>query len=339
MKNFDREDAFSMSIKDPENSNDDSKIIESIVIGDELYIFKTQNVFRMLTAESIDPDRNEPDTKHSYEKISDFGTESEYVARCILQAKKFLPFITNDEESKNKVLEQIWELNLQLLNCKNVVREIDLHYSNLIDKCNQIIIENESSNVIPPLPKIPELEEKVRVFLTNSKLSLIGMFKFLAVFYPLPIGDWTESHFDKHIKWLEENLGVDHEIFKLLKVDLEWIRLLAECRNAIEHSKDGQKIDITNFTLKPGNKFAPPCWTYDLTKKLGIKNGPHNLLNDLDVFCSNMLHLLEDLIILVTQDKLSTHPVVALYKVAEAKINKECPIRYDITAKSNISMS
>ena len=74
-------------------------------------------------------------------------------------------------------------------------------------------------------------------------------------------------------------------------------------------------------------------------KKLGVKKGPHDLLNDLDVFCSNMLHLLEDLIILVTQDKLSTHSVVALYKVPETKINKECPIRYDITAKSNISVS
>ncbi len=337
MKSFTRDDAFSMSIKDPENTNDDSKIIESIVIGDDLYIFKTTSIFRMLMAESIDPERDEPDTKHSYEKISDFGTESDYVARCILQAKKLLPFIIKGEESKNKVLEQLWELNLQLLNCKKVVREIDFHYSNLIVTCNQIINDNQSSSVIPPLPKIPELEEKVRVFLTNSKLTLIGTFKFLGEFYPLPIGDRTESHFDKHLKWLEENLGTDHEISKLLKVDLEWIRLLSECRNAIEHSSDGQKIDVTNFTLKPGNKFSTPCWTYDLTKKLGVKNGPHDLLNDLDVFCSNMLHLLEDLIILVAQDKLSTHPVVALYKVAETEINKECPIRYDITVKSNIS--
>lgn len=266
MKNFNRDAAFSMSIIDPENTNDDSKIIESIVIGDELYIFKTTSIFRMLTAESIDPELVEPDTKHSYEKISDFGTESDYVARCILQARKLLPFVTKGEESKNKVLKQLWELNLQLLNCKKVVCEIDIHYSNLIVKCNQIIIDNKSSSVIPPLPKIPELEEKVRVFLTNSKLTLIGIFKFLAEFHPLPIGDRTESHFDKHIKWLEENLGADHEISKLLKADLEWIRLLSECRNAIEHSGSGQKIDITNFTLKPGNKFSTPCWTYDLTK-------------------------------------------------------------------------
>lgn len=338
MRKFNRDKAFSMSIKDPENTNDDSKIIESIVIGDELYIFKTTSIFRMLTAESIDPELDEPDTKHSYEKISDFGTESDYVARCILQAKKLLPFITKDEKSKNKILEQLWELNLQLLNCKKVVREIDFHYSSLIVKCNQIIIDNKSSSVIPPLPKIPELEEKVRVFLTNSKLILIGAFKFLAEFYPLPIGDRAESHFDKHIESLENTLGTEHEISKLLKVDLEWIRLLSECRNAIEHSGDGQKIDVTNFALKPGNKFSTPCWTYDLTKKLGVKNGPHDLLNDLDIFCSNMLHLLEDLIILVTQDKLSTHPVAAVYKVAETKVNKECPIRYDINIKSNISV-
>ncbi|QUM88846.1 hypothetical protein HWV03_08560 [Moritella sp. 36] len=338
MKNFNRDDAFSMSINDPENIDEFSKIIDSIVIGDELYIFKTKSVFRMLTAESIDPDWSALDTKHSYEKISDFGTESEYISRCILQAEKLLPVITKTEKFKSNVLEDLWELNLKLLNCRNVVCDLDSHYSTLIPKCNQIILDNESSNVLPPLPKIPELEEKVRVFLTNSKLVLIALFKFLAKFYPLPIGDRGESHFNKHVKWFETNIGSEHNISKLLKADLEWIRLLSECRNAIEHSGKGQKIDVVNFTLKPGNKFSPPNWTYDLTKKLGFKKGPHDLLNDLDVLCSNMLHLVEDLILLVTQDKLVNHPLIAVYKVDEAKINKECLINYDITIKSNLSV-
>ena len=259
MENFNRDDAFSMVIKDPENNNDDSKIIESLVIGDVLYIFKTTSIFKMLTAASIDPAREEPDTKHSYEKISNFGTESDYIARCILQAKKLLPFVTKNERSTNKILEQLWELNLQLLNCKNIVCEVDFYYSTLIDRCNQIINDNQSSSVLPPLPKIPELEEKVRVFLTNSKLVLIGLFKFLAEFYPLPISDRSEAHFNNHLEWFESNLGADHEISKLLKIDLEWIRLLSESRNAIEHSGEGQKIYVTNFSLKPGNKFSSPC--------------------------------------------------------------------------------
>ncbi len=112
---------------------------------------------------------------------------------------------------------------------------------------------------------------------------------------------------------------------------------MSECRNAIEHYSEGQNIVITNFSLKPGNKFSSPTWTYDLTKKLKLKKGPHDLLNDLDVFCSNMLHLFEDLMVLVAQDKLSSHPVVVVCKLNEVSISKECPIRYDLTVKTELA--
>lgn len=336
MNNFSRDDAFSMEIKNQEDFEESSKIIDTFVIGDDLYIFKTKNIFRMLTAETIDPEQSELDTKHSYEKLCDFGTESEYVARCILQAKKLLPFIAKGEESTKKLLADTWALNLQLLNCRSVVCELDSYYTTLIPQCNQIIIDNQSSSTIPSLPKIPELEGKVRIFLTNSKLILINLFKLLAQFYPINIKNREESHFNKHIEWFENNIGAEHGISKLLKADLEWIRLLSECRNAIEHSCEGQKIDIINFALKLGNKFSSPTWSYDLTNKLALKNGPHDLLNDLDILCSNMLHLFEDLMVLVTQEKLSSHPIVTLYKLGDVSINKECPIKYDITVKSKV---
>ena len=336
MNNFSRNDAFSMEIKDPESINENSKIIDTLNIGDELYILKTNSIFRMLTAETIDPEQSELETKHSYEKVCGFGTASEYVARCVLQAKKLLPLIAKESESAKNLLDEVWTLNVQLLNCRNIVCELESYYTTLIPQCNQIIVDSQSSSTLPPLPKIPELEEKVRVFLTNSKLVLINVFKFLSKFYPINIKDREESHFNKHIQSLEKLIGIEHQISKLLKADLEWVRLLSECRNAIEHSGEGQEIDISNFSLKPGNKFSSPTWSYDLTKKLGVNNGPHDLLNDLDVFCSNMLHLFEDLMVLIAQDKLVNHPVLAVYKLDEAQINMDCPIKYDITVKSEV---
>ncbi|PSW18666.1 hypothetical protein C9I94_24375 [Photobacterium swingsii] len=336
MRKFNRDSAFSIAVKDPDNLDKQEAILESLVIGDSLYLIKANSIYRMLTADSIDPERTELGTKHSYEKVADFGCSSEYVARVLMQAVKLVPFINSSDAEKDEILSHIWGLNSQLLNCRNVVSELEHLYQELIPKCNQIISGNQNNDFLPALPKVPELDSKVRVYLTNAKLVLIDTFKFLSLFYAIPINDRNESHFNKHVEFLNESLGADNEIVKLLAQDFDWIRLLSECRNAIEHSGEGQRIEVENFSIKPGNRFSLPVWTYDLTKKLKVKKGPHDLLNDLDVLCSNMMHLIEDLIVLVVMDKLKSHPILALYKIDEQALKSECPVRYDVTLKNNM---
>ncbi|EKU59278.1 hypothetical protein ACINWC323_0214 [Acinetobacter sp. WC-323] len=335
MINFDRNSAFSIELKDPDNDRP-LNIIELITIRDDLYIFTSEAILKMLLADSIDPDKVELNTKHSYEKIADIGCSSEYIARVIIQASKLISFIIYSDIEKDKILSHLLGLNFKLLNCNSIVSQIKLGYQELLPKCGKIISDNYLKNSIPALPKIPELDSKVRVFLTNAKLVIIDIFKFLSLFYLLPINDRDEAHFNKHIENLKKNLGADNEIVKLLEEDLEWIQILAECRNAIEHSGEGQLLKIENFSIKPGNLLSTPTWTYDLTRKLNIKKGPDDLLNDLDVFCSNMLHLIEDMIILTIQDKLRKYPLLALYKLNEQDYDPKCPVRYDITLKANI---
>ncbi|WP_229620022.1 hypothetical protein [Vibrio parahaemolyticus] len=337
MINFDRDNAFSIEIKDPDNLDLCEDILKTLVIGDSLYLLKKNSIFRMITADSIDPNRIELATKHSYEKIMDVGCSSEYIARILIQAEKLTPYLCNSDTDKERILSFVWGMNCVLLNCRKIVSDLELHYQELFPKCNQIILENQNKNVLPALPKVPELESKVRVFLTNAKLVLIDIFKFLSLFYSIPINDRNEAHFNKHVEFLIERLGEKNEIVKLLTQDLEWIRLLSELRNAIEHSGTGQCVEIENFSVKPGNRFSSPSWTYDLTKKLNVKAGPHDLLNDLDVLCSNMMHLIEDLIVLVTLDKLEKHPIIALYKLDEQSLKTECPVRYDVTLKKNVA--
>ncbi|MGR5062005.1 hypothetical protein [Photobacterium sp. DNB22_13_2] len=336
MRKYDRDSAFGFEVKDPDNPDIQDAIIETLVIGESLYLLKANSIFRMLTADSIDPHRTELETKHSYEKIFDFGCASEYVARVLMQAAKLAPYISNADMDKDQVLSHIWGMNRLLLNCRKVVVELEDLYQDLIPKCNKIILVNQNNDFMPALPKIPELESRVRVFLTNAKLVLIDTFKFLSLFYSIPITDRNESHFNKHLEFLSDRLGTNNEIVKLLSQDMDWIRLLSECRNAIEHSGTGQSIEIENFGIKPGNRFCSPAWTYDLTKKLEIKNGPHDLLNDLDVLCSNMMHLIEDILVLVTVENLESHPILELYKLNETSIKPECPLRYDVTIKSKL---
>ncbi|MGF1807951.1 hypothetical protein L4C31_22195, partial [Aliivibrio sifiae] len=242
MKKFNRNDAFSMEIKDPDNIEEISKIVDTFVIDDNLFFFKTKNIFKILTADTIDPNCEYTQTGHSYEKIANIGTESEYVARVIIQTQRLLSFISETKDKKEKVLSEVWKLNQSLLNCRSVILDLEYAYNILIPQCDDIIERNKMSGLIPALPKISDLDSKARVFLTNAKLFLIDIFKFISEFYPISINDRNESHFNKHVDSLVQLLGKEHDVCKLLTEDLSWIRLISECRNAIEHSGEGQNL-------------------------------------------------------------------------------------------------
>ena len=88
---FDRKSAFSMTIRDPENPDDKSRIVRSFPIGEDLLlIFKETSIHRMLTADTIDPENSDPSTRHSSEILYSVGAAHSCVARMILQFKEII---------------------------------------------------------------------------------------------------------------------------------------------------------------------------------------------------------------------------------------------------------
>ncbi|MFA6815772.1 MAG: hypothetical protein WCS73_05705 [Lentisphaeria bacterium] len=158
-------------------------------------------------------------------------------------------------------------------------------------KCDELIEKFKTKSTIPPLPKVPGLDEHVRIFFNNAKLFLIETFRILHIFYGLPFNGRNATHFTSHLTWLGKNLNSNHQITKLIQQDMSWIRLISESRNALEHPEEGQKIQIFNIRIMHDNKFSLPAWSYNLSKKLQKTQGQTDLINDFDVLLHNMLHL------------------------------------------------
>jgi len=199
-------------------------------------------------------------------------------------------------------------------------------------KCNQIIDTHKRGQSIPALPKIKNLETYVSSFLSSGKLFLIQTYKLLQLFYNTPITDRNAAYFNTHNEWIRSELGHDHPIAELLTTDLAWIRLLSECRNAVEHPEKGQELFIKNISLKPGNKFSGPAWKYDLSKKnMPVQGHETDLIHDFNVFLDNMLSFFEELLILCLSDKMGK--ALQIFKRNEKDIDPECPIKYFISIK------
>ncbi len=330
---FSRNDAFSLEIKDPNDSDEVDPINSSIVVDDELFVFKENSIYRIMTAETIDPGCKHLDTKHSYEKVFAIGSSSPYVARVIIQFEVIIKFLYLSKEEHNTLLSYLWQVNRYLLNAFVIDSFIVNQTTELMPICERIVEENKSKSSIPAFPQIPDLEGNVRIFLNNAKLFLIENFRLLNIFYKMPFGGKKVAHFNTHLEWAKKQLGEEHHITKMISGDLDWIRLISECRNALEHPEKGQEIKFRNLTLLPGNKFTGPSWSYDLSKKLKLKYDFVDLCNDLSVFSHNMLHFFEEFLLICVKEKLAESKILDLGKIPDQDVNLKCPIKYKVTLK------
>lgn len=325
---YKREDAFSMAIHDPDLV-DNSKLVTMENINDKLLlVFKEASTYKLITADSTDPQRAQLDTAHTYEKIASFGASSPYVARLFLQFKGIIDQVYSDDSIKPKLLEQIWNLNEQLLVCAQLELNICEQLDDVIPKCDLIIEQNKSSGAIPPLPKVKNLDNDAKTFLSVGKQFLVDCFKLISLFTGLPIGSRNEAHFDNHLKWLQQNCTSYDKLFITLTSDLPWIRRLAECRNAVEHPAPGQTITIENTKLHPGNKFSAPTWSYDLSNKLGIKELDIPIHLELDAYLNNMLYGLEEILLTCISVSVSDRNIFSIYQHADSDIDPKRPIKY-----------
>lgn len=330
---FNRNDAFSLEIKDPNNPDEVDPINSSIVVDDDLLVIKENSIYRIMTAETIDPEGKHLDTKHSYEKVFSIGSSSPYVARVIIQFEEIIKFLHLQKKEYDNILSYLWQSNKYLLNTLKIESIILNNATELMPICNRIIEENKRKSSIPALPQIPDLEGKVRTFLNNAKLFLIESFRQLNIFYKMPFGGRSIAHFGAHLDWTKKHLGEDHHLTKMISGDMDWIRLISECRNALEHPEKGQEIKIRNISLLPGNKFSGPSWSYDLSKKLNLKYGFVDLCNDLSIFTHNMLHFFEEFMLFCVKEKLADSAILDIGKIPDQDVNPKCAIKYKVTLK------
>lgn len=331
---FDRKNSFSIEIKDPGNIEEVDPIHSSIVVDDEFFVIKENSIYRIMTADTIDPDHKHPDTKHSYEKIFDIGSSSPYVARVTIQFDEIIKFLSLPKEKHKILLPYLWQANRYLLSSFVIDTFLVQETTKLMPICDKIIEENKNKSSIPAFPQIPDLEGNVRTYLNNAKLFLIESFRLLNIFYKMPFGDKKVAHFNSHLGWVEKHLGKEHHITKMISRDLGWIRLISECRNALEHPEEGQEVKFKNLTLLPGNKFSGPAWSYDLTKKLKMKYEFVDLINDLSIFSHNMLHFFEEMFLFSVNEKLAADSkILLLAEIPDKDISLNCPIKYKVTLK------
>jgi len=66
-----------MTIRDPENPDAEDPIVQMLTVGSDLFVIKALSIYRVLSADTIDPAKKHPDTRHSSEKLYSVGARSD----------------------------------------------------------------------------------------------------------------------------------------------------------------------------------------------------------------------------------------------------------------------
>lgn len=324
---FDRDGAISIDL----DADRDNAVQQMIALNESLYVFSTKKIFRIHTADDIDPDRTAPDTRHSYQEIYPIGCSNSFVARSIIQAKQILDrVILAPGLSKSNVLNAIWEVAELLLCCENAYFQIYNETISLRATCDKLIEEAKPKPSIPSLPQVAELEERVDSFLGSAKRCLEKTHVLLGTFYDCPDHG---PNFQAYREWMAANRSSSKAVLTLLDDDKDWIRFIAEARNAlsVNHARHNFILEVQNFKLQPGNKFSGPSWRHDLSDRGGpVQEYWSDIIKDMDTHMYNMLTFLEEVYILCILDRCEQGLPFefVVYRKPEDDISKECPVLY-----------
>ena len=328
--NFDRRDPFTIKIVDPDNPEDKAPIKEIFKFNKELFVFTTNGIYQINFAEQIDPKNTFPESRHSYKKIYSYGTQDPIVARTFIQFKNIS---CSFPDLKKKMLPQIWNSTKLLIECQKSLDKIRIDIMRLGPKCDEIIEKNKSMREVLPLPQVDDLEMKVSNFFNNAK-------KFIATTFKLPhdLLDIRETgmNWESAINQIEKHYGKNSLLaIRLNKYDMSWMTFVSECRNALEHPEENYKVEIKNFLMMPGNKFALPSLRYNLTNSSYIQTNKKqgeflDIVSNLEIITLNMLEQYEEVFLFCLEHKpLLLGPFkIYILKYKDEEIKKDCPVKY-----------
>jgi hypothetical protein len=186
--------------------------------------------------------------------------------------------------------------------------------------------ESARSSVALELPQFDLLDEQAKEFLLSAKRFLAHQAAIVKIFFQ----DWNQgARFDKMARWAMRRFGENDPLAVMLQQDQPWISFLNKARDAIEHPKPNQFVEISNVSLLPGNRFASPSWRFRL--EAHSHHQFSDIVLDMNVYVESMMSFAEELLILCLEKSHVNWLPYAFYRVPDNEIDPRCPIAYDVT--------
>ncbi|EKN5950108.1 hypothetical protein [Yersinia sp. 22-579] len=310
-----RDDAVSFGLPEGETGN----ILAMINFGDTMEVYTEKSTFKMMSPDTIDPERNHHDTPWVYTKISDFGASNPLVANTLLLANDFLKQLFSEKDSKYlEIIKKVSDIRNVLLECLLSLQS----YSEELKKEIEKFESNKKSmngKAHAYFPQIKNIDGFTTSFLIAAKRCIQEISVLVNMYIPLKV---KHGRIDLLLKEVESDHAHAKDLIEVLRTHLSMCAHIFSLRNAQEHAatRDNPLI-VKNFSIENGLELSFPKW--------GIKGSPPALIhveaNDILAF---LITFFEEIFLTCTTLIFPIFPVYNIF--INDKPDDKMPIRYSL---------
>lgn len=245
-----RDGAITLTVGDEEDS---SPIISHLSTCNALYVIKQKSVFKVQTADNIDPERINPNIPNLSQRVLSAGNDNEIVARILLTAKCLFdeknatvrPFI-------GALFEQSIDLTRHVLALYDMIADLR---EKIIQKEKAFEGREHKPNAFS-LPSVPDLDKDLHNILVKAdkaKDSILSIYRLH--FFPEYKKKPTLEEYDTAI---HDKLTSEPDIVEAWSNTKAVLNLMRNIRNASEHRRDGNQLKVKDFEMQPDGSVNSP---------------------------------------------------------------------------------
>ncbi|MEQ5971031.1 hypothetical protein U2J09_06775 [Serratia liquefaciens] len=310
-----RDDAVSFGL--PEGETGD--ILTMINFGDRMEVFTEKSTFKLMSPDTLDPERNHQETPWVYTKISDFGASNPLVANTVLLANDFLKQIFAGQDTKRfEIIQKVSDIRNILLECFISLRS---HVEELKKEIGKFESNKDKMNgkAHSYFPQIKNIDGFTTGFLISAKRCIQEISVLVNMFISLKA---KHGRIDFLLKEVESEHAHAKDLIKVLRGNLPMCAHVFSLRNAQEHAatRDNPLI-INNFSIENGLELSLPRW--------GVKGSSSSLIHvEADNILKFLITFFEEVFLSCA---ILSFPSFPVYKIFfNDKPDDKMPIRYNI---------
>jgi hypothetical protein len=245
---------------------DTSRITDMIPMKGGMIFLKEKAAYTYVLADHIDPDRTNEKIPDTQQRILDIGSAHPIVAKVLLTANTLFRRELFDESfDRDAAINFALELVKDLAAMEAMRAELESLQNTAWEKSKN----QEKKTGSFALPSVGNLEAKFESFVQK----LGHVYNSLEAIAKLFYGDkLTKYWVDSLIKIVRDTQGEDSGAYKYLAEIGPYLLKYNALRNAVEHPKSDNFVQVHDFRLMPsGEIFVPHC---DLTlRNHGVLSG------------------------------------------------------------------
>jgi hypothetical protein len=242
-----RDSAGSFSIDEP-----DGKIEVMLVIDDAMIVVSTKAVYRSLLADQVDPERTDFNLlKMIQQRILDYGSDAPFILQTLGMARELFDSTHLGEKfSKDKALSLALKAAHEFAAAADILTSFEADQIAGAEKLASAI-KGSSLN----LPTVKNLHSRLSSYLNHLRAACLALIEIAQLFYPkAKKNDGWRVAFDAGIKeFLERS-----QFRGTAEYLCEYIEMMSNMRNAVEHPDSSKNAVVTDFRAIPGGFISKP---------------------------------------------------------------------------------